>query len=141
MGRNRRPKASKVGACRLCLQQRQLCDSHIISEFMYAPMYDTDHRFRALDASGSQNIEIEQKGYREYLLCRPCESHFGEWERQVAPLFVTLRQRLRSAPASSLISLPAKYTPLKLFMLSLLWRASVSVHPNFAAVDLASLEP
>ncbi len=130
-----------VGKCRLRGEVGDLCHSHVLPEFMYEPMYDQNHRFVALSASGSGESEPVQKGYREYLLCRDCEGYFGEWERQVAPVFRSLRQRLHGASPNAVIRLPTQYASLKLFMLSLLWRASIAKHANYAAVDLASLEP
>jgi hypothetical protein len=133
-------KMAVSGACRLCLESGDLCKSHIIPEFMYDVLYDDHHRFIAVDASGSGKVETMQKGYRERLLCRACEGYFGEWERQVAPVFVKLRQLLNGAAPGGVIRVASPYAVTKLFMLSLLWRASVARHPNFAAVNLGEHE-
>jgi hypothetical protein len=51
-------------------------------------------------------------------------------------VFVKLRQALKGAAPGAVLQLDSPYAVTKLFMLSLLWRASVAEHPNFAAVDL-----
>jgi hypothetical protein len=48
-----------LGKCRLCQNERELCFSHIIPEFMYLPTYDKNHR--AVKIPKGKN-KYEQKG-------------------------------------------------------------------------------
>jgi hypothetical protein len=56
-----------VDACRLCGEAKVLRNSHIISEFLFAPLYDEKHRARLADRAFS-SIRFIQQGLREYLL-------------------------------------------------------------------------
>jgi hypothetical protein len=79
--------------CRLCGNDAELCDSHIVPEFLYKPLYDGKHR--TLHARGDLTSKrLVQKGLRERLLCVECERRIGEIERRVAggwelPSFLT----------------------------------------------------
>jgi hypothetical protein len=66
--------------CALCQQNKQLCDSHIVPEFMYQHMYDANHRFRVLSRNEVDATRFLRKGLREELLCRDCEAKFSKWE-------------------------------------------------------------
>jgi len=69
-----------TGECRLCTRQRELCNSHIIPEFMWRPLYDKKSRAVALDG-GSGTKRTLQKGLREHMLCRDCEKILQKDER------------------------------------------------------------
>lgn len=67
-----------IGKCRLCEEDKELRNSHILPKFMYQNLYDAKpKRFYTLkvdlDNSHKSRKKIEQKGIREYLLCGDCE--------------------------------------------------------------------
>jgi len=71
--------------CALCLQSRPLKRSHIIPEFMYQNVYDSDpKRFHSLtvniDDEAKSKSKVEQKGIRENLLCADCEVLLSKYE-------------------------------------------------------------
>lgn len=101
---------------------------------MYAPLYDDDHRAVSVSATGSRGVQTIQKGLRERLLCSACEGRLGEWERVVAPAWKTLLRKAEGATPRTKVTAACAYAPLKLFTLSLFFRACVAVHPNFAAI-------
>jgi len=43
--------------CKICCQQKELRDSHIIPEFFYKPMYDDKHRFNVIPLSVGQKLQ------------------------------------------------------------------------------------
>lgn len=126
--------------CRLCLQSNPLCDSHLFPEFLYQELYDAKHRFLACGDLSKGKVRLSQKGYREKLLCRDCEARIN--------VFETHSHRFFSAPLPP----PSPHDPrvrefphidysrLKLFLLSVLWRASVSSHPFFTGTRLTDGE-
>src|SRR5436305_2695857 len=72
--------ATKEGVCGLCRTPKELCDSHIVPEFMYKPVYAADHRmigFKEND-SGVKSYH-PQKGLYERLLCVSCEGHLNKF--------------------------------------------------------------
>ena len=133
-------KSGKTEGCALCGAEAKLCKSHIIPEFCYAPMYDSEHRFIDMYDVKNQKIRKGQKGHWQYMLCRECESHFSKFERHASRVFT------RPLPAPRLgttryFDLPAVDPgKLRLFLLSVLWRAGVSRLDMFEHVVLGRHE-
>src|SRR5690554_1024049 len=129
------------GVCLLCEESRELCNSHIIPEFVYKALYDDKHRFHTLSVSGSAPPSYGQKGLRERLLCASCETQLSVHERYVNLLF-TGQTQINVSRKGSLIEVNGiDYRHFRLFGMSILWRAHVSNLPFFAAVDLGPHEP
>lgn len=127
--------------CRLCREQRELRNSHIVSEFLYEDLYNEKHQLVGINGVGSRARQFLQKGIREPLLCESCEQHINEYcEKPFRS------QWLESSP------LPLTWSPedlhvgnfdyssFKLFHLSILFRAGVSSLPTYRAVSLGPHE-
>lgn len=122
--------------CRLCLQERDLRDSHIIPEFLYRPGYDEKGRMLALEKNNKRPRYI-QKGLREKLLCDSCEGLLSKQYENYFSKYWYLKRTLPSSTTSEYLSLDnIDYQRFKLFHLSVLWRASVSSLDPFQMVDL-----
>ena len=51
----------ETGTCKLCLKENvKLCESHIIPEFFYIPLYDETHRYRILSTMKKHNPKFYQ---------------------------------------------------------------------------------
>lgn len=126
--------------CRLCLEDKPLCQSHIISEFNYRPMYDDKHRFMILSAEPGEGPQRLQKGLREKLLCRDCEKHLSKWEHYVRRfLYGGSGFYGRDDGAYHHIS-GLDYGQIRLYYLSILWRMSISTLEMYKAVSLGPHE-
>lgn len=126
--------------CKFCLNSRKLSQSHIIPEFIFAECYNDKHRFIELYDVSKGSVRRAQTGYKERLLCAECEGRMNEWEKHARRLFVDpLPPHI---PNSVLIREHSRleYSKLKLFFLSILWRASVSSLPVFRHVALGPHE-
>ncbi len=128
------------GVCSLCKRTEDLQYSHIVSEFLYAPLYDPIHRFHMVPADPAEREILRQKGLREYLLCKECEQRLSRWENYTKAAFVEAKgvqviQRQGAVAFSGL-----DYRKFKLFQLSLLWRMGVSKLDFFKAVALGPHE-
>lgn len=122
--------------CRLCEHEAQLINSHILPELVFKPCYDDKHRSRQ-HILPSFKRSLQQKGYREKLLCNDCELRFSRYERYFSNVWYgpsALRPALVPPPGLALSDLD--YTRFKLFHLSILWRAGVSKHEAFESVRL-----
>ncbi len=64
--------------CKLCRKSAKLSFSHILPEFLFAPIYDDLHR--TMLVSSSEKEKLVQKGVREYLLCQECETKLSRYE-------------------------------------------------------------
>lgn len=113
--------------------------SHIIPEFFYTMVYDLKpRRFKVISADPSVEEYFEQKGIRERLLCKACERKLAQWEKYVKETFVD-GNGVTSTPMGDGFRLRGiEYKRFKLFLLSLLWRMSVSSLEFFKLVDLGT---
>jgi hypothetical protein len=124
--------------CRLCDGQKPLKESHIIPRFFYKPMEWKEKNFRYQTFGVDSNrIITGQGGIKERLLCEDCEQKFSVLENYVHKTlygglelaFTTLSNRKWRVSGLD-------YNKLKLFQLSILWRASVSSQIFFKSVSL-----
>lgn len=123
--------------CALCGEAAALRDSHIIPEFMFKPLFGEDyHRYHVL--SDHVRNRYAQKGVREKLLCEGCEQRFSVHERYVSRLMFGDLAPPSQPDGSTIIFRGVDYKPLRLFQLSILWRAGVSKLDFFRYVSLGS---
>lgn len=122
--------------CALCQEDSDLCDSHIIPEFMYEAMYDERHRFHSISLRPDGRTKYRQKGAYEKLLCFDCEQKLSVHEAYAKRLFFTGLSLIETRNADSIEFQGVDYTQLKLFQLSVLWRASVSKLDFFENIRL-----
>jgi hypothetical protein len=125
--------------CRLCGDLKPLEYSHVLPEFVYKPLYDDKHEFLSVAANGTAITEEHDKGYREWLLCRSCEDSFSRWEDHGARVLGNALPQLRVATPGEIVRVAADYEKLKLFQLSLLWRATVASEPTFRSAAAPEL--
>ena len=135
--------------CRLCLQNKELIkNSHIIPDFLYKDLYDEKHtmiRTEGLDVKSARKIQTGEK--EGGILCRECDNEIlGSLERYAHRVLYTDKEGIIAPvvlhPDGKLTSNQCDnidYTKFKLFLLSLLWRASISRNPFFSHVDLGPL--
>jgi hypothetical protein len=125
--------------CRLCNTANELCRSHILPEFVYRQLYDEKHRFSILTA-GVDNKLYGQRGLTERLLCHACEQRLCRYEKYAADV-MTGRCHHRCQKQGDRITIKGiDYTPFKLFLMSVLWRASISTLEFFKLVSLGQRE-
>jgi len=129
--------------CKLCGRLKKLRESHVIPEFIYAPLYDNKHRFHTLSKIQTRLKKLEQKGIRERLLCQDCETKLSRYETYASSAFEgkeiavpTIKSKFKGITSIDGLD----YEKFKLFQLSILWRAGVSDHEFFGKVELGSHE-
>jgi len=126
--------------CALCQNDRELQNPHIISEFIYEPLYDDIHRYHVLSILERAPRPIEQKGLREDMLCQVCETHISKAEDYAKRVLfggaeITIEQKDKFIHIDEL-----DYKYFKIFLLSVLWRASISKQDFFTQVWLGRHE-
>ena len=128
--------------CKLCLSQvDKLHKSHIIPECLYKPVYDTKHRFAPITTKNKNNLNIQQKGFREKLLCSACEQKFSVWEKSLKEQLVEIStcqgNNLSVTKFNQyLIVENINYDNFKKCLLSILWRMDISTIDIFEACKL-----
>lgn len=124
-------RGKQYANCRLCNESSKLRQSHIVSEFCYSYDETGPSRF-ALGVMvpagvGVPKMDKVQKGYREYLLCKGCEQRIRAYE---TPFSTFWRDKvLAKAPFrfEEIVEIHgADYHSMKMFLLSVFWRVSVS---------------
>ena len=128
------------GNCKLCGEPSRLQISHIVPEFLFRPMYDEQHRFHVLDTQTDLRTWRMQKGIKERMLCAECEQRLSKYEHYTAAMLrgnTTIRAQ--SSNTHVFIS-GIDYRLLKLCLLSILWRASVTKQEFFKLVKLGPHE-
>lgn len=135
----------KKGNCKLCLKYKDLCkESHIIPMFMYKHITGDNNKLVFLN-----NQQITNKFNGEYegsILCENCDSVVigkletyasrfieGQFPSGILPGFEHKNGRdlvvIENDPYYN-------YSTFKLFLLSLMWRASISSRPFFSQIKL-----
>ncbi len=123
--------------CKLCNQEKELCKSHIIPEFLWEDLYNSKHQVLGVHGQGRRGWEVLQKGLREKLFCNDCEQHFNEhFEKPFRTMWVENCPLLDPWEISNFLWVAVEYSTFKLFHLSVLFRAHVSSLPSFEAVAL-----
>ena len=127
--------------CKLCLQERKICKSHIIPEFLYKQGYDENGQMHVLKKGNSKpkNLQHNLDVY-EKLLCADCEENLlnKKYEKYFHKIWY-LDKILPTIATSDFFEIPKlDYASFKLFHLSILWRASISSLAPFAMVSLGN---
>lgn len=129
-----------MSKCRLCLQEKILCKSHIYPEYMYRAAYDEKHSYLEFDADEKSFNKRRSKGLYEKLFCRSCEDIFKAYEDYGKELlYDDVKQKIRSTKSPYIVK-SYDYVTFKLFVLSLLWRASISRLNAFKYASLGVYE-
>jgi len=129
-------------ACKLCGGEKKLVKAHIIPKSMYRQMYINSESPEMY--SNKKGIHPRKSHVGEYdqgIVCEACEALFSPWddyaqelllaEYQDGDFFVDANGNKRAYTFNTF-----NYVKLKLFFLSLLWRADASSRPFFRRVDI-----
>jgi hypothetical protein len=147
----------KNGICKLCQLERPLLNkSHIIPEFMYQSLFDNGHKLNKLAPAelinGKGRISRPSAGeYESSLLCEDCDNKIiGGYETYARNALYTKEDGRSGLPeCTNFITNGGvkftrcrnlRYKEFKLFLLSVLWRASISSREFFKEVSLGPYE-
>lgn len=125
--------------CKLCQQEKKLCDSHIIPEFFYRPIYDNKHKAIYSDLTTLKDKTI-QKGLVQKLLCENCETEISKFEAHVENIWYTKQKFPFEFKNDIEVIENIDYAKFKLFHLSVLWKAGISILEDFLNVNLGEHE-
>lgn len=131
--------------CKLCGCDKKLVEAHIIPESLYP--FDRDKREPLIKVTNVPNRYKSRSAKGEYdrnLVCLECEQLFSEWDRYAHKLLASEPPnqdyiRYRGKVLSFVVN-DVEYDKLKLFFISLLWRASASTLCEFSVVKMGRFE-
>lgn len=144
-----------IHPCRLCQNERELKRSHIIPDFFRddsGMMYPTGKNGRLqpftqpIHTQTGKRFQRRQHGHWErihglvqYMLCGDCEQKFSGLENYAKSFFYGQSNPIRlHLPIINNHCFEVDYKKMKLFQLSLLWRASEAEGEFFSLVNLAA---
>lgn len=116
---------------------------------MYQDLFDEKHRI--YEVLFKPDFQIKSKtrqsgGYDKYILCATCDNKvLGSLERYASLVLyggieLTLEKRTNTSTSININIKGIDYQKFKLFLLSILWRASISNLPVFQRVKLGAHE-
>lgn len=137
------------GCCKFCLQKKKLVKAHIIPEHFYSSLYNEKGQYVEVHISNDKSEKSKRrfKGiWDKTILCADCDnSILGKLDDYAAKIFWGYRnQELNikdfQRPDQPLVQWRTAYgidtARIKLFFLSVLWRADVSQNIFFEDVNL-----
>jgi hypothetical protein len=123
-------------ACALCLSEKRLCKSHIVPDFMFRRLYAIEHEFFVMKLSEGQSKKFN-KTFCEKLLCLDCELQLSKWESHASNFFYGNLPLTGRPVGNHFLLKGADYRVMKLFLMSILWRFSVTTNPHLkGSLDL-----
>ncbi|WP_236790158.1 hypothetical protein [Aliivibrio fischeri] len=127
----------KKSVCKLCKQTKCLQKSHIIPRSYFKSLKSGHGQLVSIICDEDSIPKISNVDPKESLLCRECEQFISvNYERYGTRLFKSGHGVKRK---KSYIELSGfKYTEYYLFLITILWRASVSTLDDFSNVKLGT---
>jgi hypothetical protein len=133
-----------LGVCRGCNQEKDLIEAHIIPESF----------FREIDTPGESSILVEGKKesyikrrpkgvYDKNILCMSCEKRFQKCDEYAQLLLLKSHPKRKyclDQNGGYFFYESYDYKLLKRFVISLLWRASISKDSLFSQINLGPFE-
>lgn len=135
--------------CKLCLSERNLIGkSHILPNFMYKDLFDDGHRMvKFTTQTPNSKRSIPTGDYESDILCADCDNKIiGQLESYASSIFyggnlpVKIENFVKPDGLEFTQVKGVDYNKFKLFLLSLLWRASISKRDFFKNVNLGPYE-
>jgi len=136
--------------CQLCNEEKPLLKkSHIIPNFMYKDLYGTEHKLVLVGLEKLERKGITYSGFFEKnILCANCDNELLSSLECYASSTIfnsgnsKKRQQIKIEDIFGRDGLPSvryhdlDYSKIKLFLLSILWRAHISTNQFFETVQL-----
>lgn len=131
--------------CRLCDREEKLIKAHIIPDFLYSGMFNEHHRviytsFPELSSKSTRPTGI----YDKNILCKKCDNEvLGNFETYAKKVLETghglnIKQSRVGEESVALTVENIDYKKFKLFLLSILFKASITTQDFFGNIKLES---
>lgn len=126
-----------TGRCRLCLNRRPLCDSHALpnSAFNYILRKNAGKAIVITDDAISP-ARNSSDTWDAKLLCKECEQKLNQNYDAYGMAVFRGHEGAVQSDGDGLDLLRIDRQRLRMFFLSIVWRVSVSDHPNYSNIDL-----
>jgi hypothetical protein len=129
--------------CRLCEEDKKLIEAHIIPRCLLQPLNSPSGPM-VIVSKDSHPKRLQTGQYDDKILCADCDNKFAPWEEYTANLLVRASaydQFRQAKPGEKFYTIQDyDYASLKLCLLSILWKMSISGHDAFKEVGLGPFE-
>ena len=131
--------------CRLCQQRTDLIEAHIVPAGFFRRI-PSDHGPARILANNSEEFPKRAPVgvYDRNILCSLCEARFGPWDQHAQEVLTDdIHNGVVRKVGDKIVGYEIQeydYKLLKLFFISLAWRASVSTHPFYRRISLGPFE-
>ena len=128
--------------CRLCEQSNDFGKSHVLPEWMFAPLRDdTKSPLLVTDRSGVFPKRVPIGVYDQQILCKKCERHFDQWDNYGKIILLDKLNKIEPKQDDKGVRLQdVDVEKLRMFFISVLWRASISGLNFFKRISLGPFE-
>lgn len=126
--------------CKLCEQDRKLIKAHILPKSFYKPLIEDSEPPKVYSSDPEEYPRRSRTGiYDKNILCAECDGKIGVWDDYAHDLLINKaedKSLFIDGGCGYKLVLNYDYKKLKMFTVSLLWRASISGQQHFNNVDL-----
>lgn len=131
--------------CHLCLQKKKLIKAHIIPESFFLPLRDGKKAPKILSNIEGEHPRRSLIGiYDTSILCSGCDNVISDWDNYAQDLLLKkFSENLSVYNGTRKVAYKIDkfdYKKLKLFFISVLWRASISRQSFFKRIKLGPYE-
>ena len=131
--------------CKFCGSDKKLIGAHIIPAGFFRRLKRGQGPLNIMtNKDGEYNKKSWVGVYDRNIVCSDCESLWTEWDNYAQKLLADQplngQARYYGQQKIAYVVTDFKYEKLKLFFMSMLWRASASSHPFFSKVALGKFE-
>jgi hypothetical protein len=135
----------RVMICKFCGNDKKLMKAHIIPEGFFRRLRRSPESLKLItNRAGEYEKDAPIGVYDKGIVCSDCERIWATWDAYAQLLLaerpLNSQVRYRGGKAIAYIIREFDYDKLKLFFISMLWRASVSTQPFFSKIELGDME-
>jgi hypothetical protein len=132
-------------ACKFCLEEKKCIEAHIIPNSLYEPLLNDKKGMLIVSNKSEIYPKKQQTGiYDTDIVCEECERLFSKPDDYAKSFFsadiIEDNFIIHNDKKYLYIIKDYDYHNLKLFFISLLWRASVSTQPFFSNIKIGPFE-
>ena len=131
--------------CKFCGNDRKLIKAHVIPEGFFRRFRSSPNSLRLITNEAGEHEKRAPVGvYDKAIVCGGCESLWKTWDEYAHLLLadtpLNSEARYHNGQILAHIVKDFDYDKLKLFFISILWRASASIQPFFSEIVLGPFE-
>lgn len=126
--------------CLLCLQDKKLIKAHILPEwcfrFLYPDPKNIDSQLVLVSQQKDYAVRRPTGVYDDSILCQECDNKQGKLDDYAKQVFIDRQVLSPPQPSEAYLIENIKGLEVKLFFVSVLWRASISTRDEFLKIDI-----